>query len=614
MQIEHIFNAVKRKDNNIKDNINSQEFTVDYIKNYKNSYKNSNFEKKIENEFDKKYYYSLYPSKNSKIISKYDDEKIDELVEKLGENLVLISGDFWGIQNFIFDSLTSNKASKIMRSRSAMVQLITFVVTEIVKEEFKESDTLLFGAGKFMILAKDEENVVSKIEGIQKELDKFFLQNFFGQNGMILSYAKTSKENILNQHSEKMKEELLNLGNDNELKKLNKFNIQNIDDEDICLDIFKNATSDDEICSFCKKRVGTSLLDNEKVCKICENQVNLGKYLTTKELVKIYSSNKKEDDVLILTYKDKNYYAKFFDNKNYVNKTQEIVFDISNKEYRKIPKWSLNAYVAKDENGRIKTFEELSKDSSGLFALKADVDKLGDTFRDFYMTSFKKFNRLSRELDFFFSDYVTNLIEEKYNNIYIIFAGGDDLFVIGEYKEIIKLAKEIREEFYKFSLKKATLSMGLVMFKSSTPINYISNLADEAEKRAKNVTFKDSEETRNGIDIFGVSMKFDEFLEIENRLDEVFKKLELYSNDTTTFYYRLISLCEMKENIEKDIKNALWKSKLNYIFKRNIESKYLEDSLKLLEELNILIEKYGEKLKPSIFLKIYQNRDKKEQK
>jgi CRISPR-associated protein Cas10/Csm1 subtype III-A len=251
---------------------------------------------KIQNEFDKKYYYSLYPSKNSKIISKYDDEKIDELVEKLGENLVLISGDFWGIQNFIFDSLTSNKASKIMRSRSAMVQLITFVVTEIVKEEFKESDTLLFGAGKFMILAKDEENVVSKIEGIQKELDKFFLQNFFGQNGMILSYAKTSKENILNQHSEKMKEELLNLGNDNELKKLNKFNIQNIDDEDICLDIFKNATSDDEICSFCKKRVGTSLLDNEKVCKICENQVNLGKYLTTKELVKIYSSNKKEED------------------------------------------------------------------------------------------------------------------------------------------------------------------------------------------------------------------------------------------------------------------------------------------------------------------------------
>ena len=610
MQIEHIFNAVQRRDNRTKVNINSQEFKIDYIKNYQGKYRDKDFESKIENEFDKKYYYALYPSKDSKIISKYDDEKIDSLVEKLGEELILISGDFWGIQNFIFDSLTSKKASKIIRSRSSLVQLITFVVTEIVKNEFKGSDTILFGAGKFMILARYEKEYKTKIESIQKELDKFFLKNFFGQNGFILAYSKTTKKNVFNQHSEEMKKDLENLANDNELKKLNKFNLATIEDENICFDIFKESVSDDKICEFCKKRVSSQILDEEKVCNVCKNQINLGKELTTKKFIKIYSSNKKEDNILILTYKDKNYYVKFFDANNYINKNQEIVFDISNDKYEGIPKWSLNAYVAKEDE-QIKTFEKLAEGSSGLIALKADVDRLGDTFRDFYMTSFKKFNRLSRELDFFFSDYISSMIEnsEKYNNIYIVFAGGDDLFLIGEYKEVVTLAKEIREEFYKFSLNKATLSMGLVMFKSSTPINYISQLADEAEKRAKSVTKEGSEETRNGIDIFGISMKFDEFLDIENSFGEISKALENASNDTTAFYYKLISICEMRENMDKDVTNALWKSKLNYLFQRNIK-----DNLEVLKTLNELIENYKIKLKPSIFLKIYQNRDKKESK
>ena len=167
--------------------------------------------------------------------------------------------------------------------------------------------------------------------------------------------------------------------------------------------------------------------------------------------------------------------------------------------------------------------------------MKADVDKLGDTFRDFYMTSFKKFNRLSRELDFFFSDYATSLMENR--NLYTVFAGGDDLFLIGEYQEIIKFAKEIRKEFYKFALEKSTLSMGLVMFKPSTPINYISQLADEAESRAKLVTLRDSDETRDGIDLFGISMKFQEFLNIESKFDKIIEFLENNEVDTTTFYY-----------------------------------------------------------------------------
>ena len=235
-------------------------------------------------------------------------------------------------------------------------------------------------------------------------------------------------------------------------------------------------------------------------------------------------------------------------------------------------------------------------------ALKADIDKLGDTFRELYKEDFRKFNRLSREVEFFFSDYITSLVAKR-ENVYTVFAGGDDLFLIGEYREIVGLAKEIRDEFYQFSLNKTTISMGLVMFKPSTPITFVSKMADDAEKRAKI--------ERDSIDIFGVSMKFEEFIDIEDSFERVVNYLKENGVETTTFYYRLIELCDMRENINRDVRNAMWKSKLNYLFIRNIKKE--NNDIKIFNLLNTLIEK-GEKFKPSIFLKIYQNRDEKKEK
>lgn len=610
MEIGHIFNEVKPK--NKKAFIDTQPFEIDYFKNYRFSDYSDNA---IDNDFSKKYYHSLAPMENRGIISKYDDEKLNRLVTTLGDDLLLISGDFWGIQKFIFDGITTSKASKILRSRSAMVQLITYAVVDRITNIFEGSEALLFGAGKFMVLAKNEN--VHKIKAIQKELDSYFLKNFFGQNGFILSTSTTTKDKLLNQKD--MEEDLLTLGADNDDKKLSKFDLLNVDDKDILIDPFEKATIyDNNSCKFCNKRIVDESLGEES-CEICFNEINLGKKLTTHNYLNIIqfgrlTRHKKIDKnmIKIIELGNKSYYARFSDKPKHFKWGK--TFDISDKPYDKeVDKWSLNSYVPKGSYNSIKTFSEyVEKDgktvSSGLMALKADIDKLGDTFRELYKEDFRKFNRLSREVEFFFSDYITHLVSQK-KNVYTIFAGGDDLFLIGEYKEIVSLAKEIRNEFYTFALEKTTISMGLVMFKPSTPITFVSSMADEAEKRAKAVTVEGKD--RDGIDIFGVSMKYGEFIEIENDFNEVIKYLEVNGVDTTTFYYRLIELCDMKQNINEDIRNAMWKSKLNYIFRRNINKN--NNDTEIFTLLSNLIEK-GEKFKPSIFLKIYNNRDKKKEK
>ncbi len=604
MKIAHIFNAVDKKHEKNK-LIDSQELKVEYWKNKEESYSPPKNIESLKQDFSKMYYNALIPTDENKIISKYDDEKLKDLVKTLGDDLLLISGDFWGIQKFIFDGLTSSKASKILRSRSAMVQLVTYAVVDRIKKEFNGSEALLFGAGKFMILAKNENR--EKIKEIQQELDSYFLKNFFGQNGFILSSTLTTGEKLLNQKD--MESDLKALGADNDSKKLNKFDLLNVKDEEILINPFEDACRDDDICEFCSKRLKTHNVDDTKACKICFNEIELGKNLTKKKYLTIFSSSteKSKKDIFIISLGGQNYYAKFED-----EVTQEgDSFDISSKAYFDYPKWSLNSYVPKDEFDEIITFGNYLKEdnqedgkviSSGLMALKADIDKLGDTFRDLYKEDFRKFNRLSREVEFFFSDYITTLVAKR-KNVYTVFAGGDDLFLIGEYREIVAIAKEIREEFYRFSLEKTTISMGLVMFKPSTPITFVSDMADKAEKRAKG--------ERDSIDIFGVSMKFDEFYQIEKDFKEVTDFLEKEDDDKTALYYRLIELCEMRANIKTDIRNAMWKSKLNYLFRRNVKRE--DNDSKIFTKLSNLIEK-GEKFKPLLFLKIYNNRDKNKEK
>jgi len=331
--------------------------------------------------------------------------------------------------------LTSAKASKILRSRSAMVQLITYAVVDRIRKEFDGSEALLFGAGKFMILAKNED--VERVKTIQKELDSYFLKNFFGQNGFILSTSTTTSKKLLNQ-KDNMKSDLNALGADNDDKKLNKFDLLNVEDSAILIDPFQNANiNDNNSCKFCNKRVIDSEL-KEDSCDICFNQINLGKKLTTHNYLNIIqfgrlSSHKKinKNMIEIIKLGNKSYYARFSNNKNHFKWGK--TFDISDNNYdNEIDKWSLNSYVPKGDYNSIKTFSEyVEKDgkvvSSGLMALKADIDKLGDTFRELYKEDFKKFNRLSREVEFFFSDYITSLLKDK--NIYTVFAGGDDLFV-----------------------------------------------------------------------------------------------------------------------------------------------------------------------------------------
>ncbi|EJF06740.1 hypothetical protein ThvES_00011790 [Thiovulum sp. ES] len=132
MDLKHIFNEVKENNGNTK--IPAQGFTTEYIKEIIENQKSSqNFSTKFNETEDSENYRCLYfnalRSGNSDgIISDFDNKNLERILNKVGETPILISGDFWGIQSFIFDGLGFKNATKIIRSRSALVKIINFIM------------------------------------------------------------------------------------------------------------------------------------------------------------------------------------------------------------------------------------------------------------------------------------------------------------------------------------------------------------------------------------------------------------------------------------------------------------------------------------------------------
>ncbi len=106
------------------------------------------------------------------------------------------------------------------------------------------------------------------------------------------------------------------------------------------------------------------------------------------------------------------------------------------------------------------------------------------------MASISRMVTLSRQLNHFFSGYIPALLEEeRFDRCQTIYAGGDDLFVIGSWDQLPALARTIRDEFRAFCCGNPDFSIsgGLTLQRGRYPIYKGARRAGDAEKAAKEV-------------------------------------------------------------------------------------------------------------------------------
>ncbi|SHK45437.1 type III-A CRISPR-associated protein Cas10/Csm1 [Rhodothermus profundi] len=143
------------------------------------------------------------------------------------------------------------------------------------------------------------------------------------------------------------------------------------------------------------------------------------------------------------------------------------------------------------------TFEELARMDSENYPmlgfLRMDVDNLGALFvvglRDAFSElpfTLHRTAALSRELDRFFGGHINRLAEGY--DIYLVYAGGDDLFAVGSWVRVLRFARSVQAKLcaYSGNNPSVTVSAGLSIHKEHFPITVAAETAGEEEEHAKN--------------------------------------------------------------------------------------------------------------------------------
>ncbi|MCX7997488.1 MAG: type III-A CRISPR-associated protein Cas10/Csm1 [Leptospiraceae bacterium] len=532
----------------------------------------------------------------------------------------VIQGDLSGIQSYIlnFKHEGQTALAKTLRARSFYLQVIAKdVERKILKElELPPTSVIVSAGSKFQILAPNVKRIDKVIQELQKQIDEWFLERYMGEISFLLSASEPFSPNALMKQDSSAKSSFVDVMQkatqkleEKKFKKLESilktngaWNPQNF--------VFSNQYEkylQNGACALQGKFPAESNTDDgkgNKVSLVAFEEKKVGTLLAHEKALSFVSEGGTTLPFSKLKLDEEGDYHLLQDSKSlkpslsFLARLPEFQKGISKEDYEENYCKTCNAY---DEGKceilkefKYKSFHCLAQESlnpndksgvSLLAVFKADVDNLGKIFQSGIpkdKISISRYSAISRSLNYFFTEYLHEvLLQEKYQSIYTVYAGGDDLFLLGAFPQVLEFAKEFRKTFSEYTGDHPDLSFsaGIAFMKPRTPISIGASLAEEELSNAK------KHPSKNSIGIFGERLTWKEFeqaLQISNQLIEFYKdEDEILSMG---MLYRLLRYVRMYKARGKDIKNLMYASYFAYDKARNIYEKMTEKADTLKDE------------------------------
>jgi CRISPR-associated protein Csm1 len=550
------------------------------------------------------------------------------------QKFMVIMGDFYGIQNFIFSDggETKKLRSKILRGRSFAVTLISELAAALLCREIgiPSTSVVLNAAGKFIILAPNIETTRNAIVKAQTEINDWLIRLSCGEWSLGMSFIPASPEDFVNGAYGSLIDKLNRCAAQ---KKLRKIPLDWLGVVDGYLDGFKNDLAR-PLCPFCGKRPSVPEAEGTfdgkitSACALCRDHIYLGTKLVKENRIAVTAINADIHDPAnkLLEPIFGKFQITFGTNglKDMARSGKLIKYwDISLDEEGKVAKdvsiRFINGYVPVysevdkfdnrllegniseekkieliemvREGGIPKTFthiacKALNLQQNGVYTgiqalgvLKADVDQLGLLIScgiKEHKFNISRMASLSRQMNNFFCLYLPHLLktDERFKDVYTVFAGGDDLFLIGPWNQAIILASVINERFaaYTCSNREIHLSAGITLTKPHVPLDRI---AEQAEM----VLYAAKEAGRNRITVFGETVTWEKFRKL-TEIRDVLKDWSIKGLTNPAMLYRINTFIAMaakeklvmngdKVNI-KDMECLKWRALFRYSTERNI--------------------------------------------
>ena len=230
-----------------------------------------------------------------------------------------------------------------------------------------------------------------------------------------------------------------------------------------------------------------------------------------------------------------------------------------------------------NDEEKIADYDYLANASAGvqwLGALRMDVDDLGKVFSKEKMgnATITRLATLSEAFRLFFEGYVPQLCRD-YNTqrekqiLELIYAGGDDLFLVGGWSALPEIVERIRSEFRHFVTgDHVTLSGGIAIEHKKFPLYQFAARSGSAEDAAKGL------DKKNAITFLQKPMKWEKFVEV---CEWHQKFLDVLTSQDQLPRDMLIRLSQIYS--EKELKDHRWAWRSLYYFHRLQERYKYED-------------------------------------
>lgn len=547
---------------------------------------------------------------------------------------LLYEMDISGIQDFIY-TIHSKDALRTLRSRSFYLEIFMqhIVDTLLSKLSLSRANLIYSGGGHCYMILPNTNEVKSYLDEYEREINSWLMKKFDISLYVATAYKEASANTFKNIPEESYKTLFRSVSNQLSDKKLNRYS-----SADILYLNHKSRELYDRECRVCK-RLGKVIEDN--LCSFCSSIKKLSNSILYNGFFVVV--DKYEENAVPLP------------NDNYLLGENEGDLRERMKNNNYIRVYSINKpctgnnianviWLANYTNGQ--TFEELAKASEGIkriAVLRADVDNLGQAFVQGFSEKYNTLSRtatLSRQLSIFFTKYLKEILDEDYSfslkkeakkkNATVVYSGGDDVFIVGAWNEVIELAVDIKNSFEKFTENTLTFSAGIGLYSSSYPISRIAYEVGSLEDKSKKLQNKNAitlfddgcSHKEQDITILDGTYHWEEFVNKVVRekfatLDKFFSLQNKKDQDTergNAFLYKILELIRGREEKIHFVRLVYLLSRLEPKY----DSKDKENSLKKIQaykEFSSKVlkwydnEKDSRQLKTAINMFVYYNRD-----
>jgi len=449
---------------------------------------------------------------------------------------LLVGGDISGVQDFIY-TITSRGATSALRGRSMYLQLLTDIVTRYLLTEMglPLTNIIYAGGGHFYLLAPISAETT--IGEAQKKISRILLHHHQGD----LYLAVAQQPLYINQfQGEELAGSWKGLTQALQIRKQRRFSELGAEMADLLFKPLEHGGNEEKLCSVCgREHQGTKVTDEERQirkCPVCigyEEELGDGlrkaRYLLLDEVEQSSLPGEKDPaGNYEIVLKHFGYQIELCKNPPEADPTKPYRETLALKdealdELQPTPNQAVGRrflvnvtptlkpdeyddlkdkiddlpkkYNPKDPP--VKPFEAMAYQSKGikrLGVLRMDVDNLGRIFSTGLgeKANLARIATLSFSMSLFFEGWVEHIAEtlnakQDEDLIYSIYSGGDDLFFVGAWHLLPRLAEEISKDLKEYAAhhEGIHLSGGIALIPSKYPLYQAAEDAAKAEDTAK---------------------------------------------------------------------------------------------------------------------------------